>query len=196
MQSGGFRKVNGLRKLGSSLPPAPTLGVGASITAVIHTPSQYQQQELRHQLYPGARYCMVLILLVLANDSTQVGQTWQRPVTPNKLRAFSLVSFPLLYSFGEQYIPYPDSWLWGCPLGLVQQSIHGCHPANRLTNLAKWGQINCLKSWKAIIQGLGTIQPHELSAQIDCSGWSSWLVHLRDSCVLGQASVLICYTEH
>lgn len=113
--SGGFRKVNGGREWGRSQPPAPALGAGASTMAVTHLPSWCQQQEPCHQLYPGAGRCMVLVLLVLATDSAQVG--WTMATTSHSKRAKSLLTgfFPLLYSFGEQYIPQSILGSWVVP---------------------------------------------------------------------------------
>lgn len=109
---GGFREVTGGRELGHSLSPAPALGAGVPTKAVTHLPRQYQLKELCHQLYPGAEYCVMLMLLVLATDSAQVGQTIAKTDRSKQAKSFLMV-FPLLFFFGRTMYPTADSWLLG-----------------------------------------------------------------------------------
>lgn len=83
-------------------------------------------------------------------------ERWQRPATPNEPRAFSLVSFPCFILL-ENSISHSRFLAPGLSPGLVHFWSMESNPANHLSNLAEWGQINCLKSWKSIIQGLGTL---------------------------------------
>lgn len=81
-----------------------------------------------HQLYPGARYCTVLLLLVLATDSVQVGQATAKTSHSKQAKSFLTGFLPLLYSLREHYNPQPILGFWVVPC-VSSQLAHGLQPS-------------------------------------------------------------------